>query len=119
MPNETISVEFKNEVAVVQVLERRIFLKVTAKFREEFIPLIEEGQDKIVVDLGKVSVMNSAGLGVLILAHDILSKRNGRMIISDLQPLMKEIFTRMKLDTLLEVRETTDAALEAFKASAG
>jgi anti-anti-sigma factor len=65
--------------------------------------------------LEKVSVMNSVGLGVLIGAHDQLSKKDRPFVITNLQPLMQDIFARMKLETVIAVRKTQSEGLEYLR----
>ncbi|MBN1347894.1 STAS domain-containing protein [candidate division KSB1 bacterium] len=111
---KTIKVHKKNSVTVVEVLERRIYLMVTEIFKEELLSVIEQGNHNLVIDLKNVAVMNSAGLGVLILSRDILTKKQGIIKLSNLQSLMHEIFSRMKLDTIFELYATPEDALASF-----
>lgn len=111
---KSIKLRQKDEVSIVEVLERRIYLTVTELFKEELLSIIEKGNHKIIVDLKNVAVMNSAGLGVLILARDILVKKKGVIKLASLQTLLNDIFTRMKLDTLFELYQTPEEALRSF-----
>lgn len=111
MDYRTIKVDFDKERAIVHVNEKRIYLGITDMFREDMLSALENDFNELVVNLEQVAVMNSAGLGVLIMAQDIIKKRNGRIKLTNLQPLMQEIFSRMKLDTLFEMYDTMDEAL--------
>ena len=111
---KTIKVTEKNGVTIVEILERRIYLTVTEIFKEELLSIIEQGKYKIILNLKNVAVMNSAGLGVVILSRDILTKKNGAIKLTNLQPLLQDIFSRMKLDTLFELYPTPEDALKTF-----
>ncbi len=116
MSTTTIQTELRENLLLVKIVERRIFLKVGEKFREEFIPLTERECKAMLVDCGNVEVMNSSGLGVLILARDILDKRGIPIYIYGLNQLMNDIFLRMRLDLLFTLCESeTDALLRAGK----
>lgn len=106
-----MKVQFDGKKAIAVVLEKRIYLGITDVFRDEMLSLLEEDFEQLIIDLSHVAVMNSAGLGVLIMAQDTIKKRNGRIILIKLQPLMQEIFARMRLDTLFESYDTLDEAL--------
>jgi len=111
MEKSTLSVEKINDITIIHVLERRIFLQVTDRFREELLSEIDKGLKYLVIDLSKVSVMNSTGIGVLLQVRDKFVKSSGRLIISGLQPIMQDIFTRMKLDSFFEIYNDQNEAL--------
>jgi len=103
MEKNTLSVEKIGDITIIHVLERRIFLQVTDRFREELLSEVDKGLKYLVIDLSKVSVMNSAGLGVLLQVRDKFVKSFGHLILAGLQPIIQDIFTRMKLDSFFEI----------------
>lgn len=111
MDFKTIQVQFDGLKAIVTVLEKRIYLGVTDIFREEMLSILERDLQELIIDLRHVAVMNSAGLGVLIMAQDSIKKRSGRIKLSNLQPLMQDIVARMRLDTLFETYDTVEEAI--------
>ncbi len=111
MDFKTMKVQFDGTKAIAVVLEKRIYLGITDVFRDEMLSLLDQELYQLVIDLSHVAVMNSAGLGVLIMAQDTIKKRNGRIKLTNLQPLMQEIFARMRLDTLFEMFDTLEEAV--------
>jgi anti-sigma B factor antagonist len=111
MDFKTIEVDFKEDKVIVTVIEKRIYLGITDMFREDMLSVLDSQFEELVINLEHVAVMNSAGLGVLIMAQDTVKKRNGRIKLTNLQPLMRDIFSRMRLDTLFETYETLEQAL--------
>lgn len=111
MDFKTIKVDFEKNRAIVTVTEKRIYLGITDLFREDMLSVLENDINELVVNLEHVAVMNSAGLGVLIMAQDTMKKRNGRIKLVNLQSLMQDIFARMRLDTLFEIFDSMVAAL--------
>lgn len=103
----------KNDFKIVEIVEKRVYLTVTEILKEELVSFIEQGNTKLIIDLNRVVVMNSAGLGVLILVRDLMKKRNGVVKLVNLQPLLADIFNRMKLNILFDVFDSIDAALKA------
>lgn len=112
MDFKTIEVKEEQDKLLVKVLEKRIYLGITDLFREEVQTLLAEDINEIIFDLGKVSVMNSSGLGVLIMVRDAITKRGGVVKLANLQNLMQEIFTRMRLDTLFPIYSNVEEALK-------
>jgi anti-sigma B factor antagonist len=103
----------KNDYKVVEIVEKRVYLTVTEILKEELVSFIEQGNNKLIIDLNRVVVMNSAGLGVLILVRDMMQKRGGVVKLVNLQPLLADIFNRMKLNILFEVFDSIETALAA------
>ena len=103
MAFQTIEVKEETNRLLVKVLEKRIYLGVTDIFSEELSQVLDRDFETLYIDLGNVNVMNSSGLGVLIHARDELIKKDKNIKLVHLQPLMQDIFTRMRLDTLFEI----------------
>jgi len=111
MDFKTLNVNVEEAKVIVTVGEKRIYLGITDLFREDMLSVLELDSKELIINLEHVAVMNSAGLGVLIMAQDTIKKRNGRIKLTNLQPLMQDIFARMRLDTLFETYETLEEAL--------
>lgn len=109
----TLSLRHSDETTIVEVLSRRIYLKVVEEFREELNDILKNTSGALLLDLGKVSVMNSAGLGVIIAAQDYMQKNQRPFVVANLQPLMQEIFNRMQLGTLITTTSSvTDGLMQ-------
>jgi len=115
IPFQTISVETHDKIMIVHVLERRIFLKVAESFRAEFTRAIDPLPEKLIIDLSMVNVMNSSGLGVLILVRDLLEKKQGKLLLCGLHPVMREVFARMHLDAYFTSTADMASALEIMR----
>jgi len=103
MSFQTIAVTEKDKNLIITILEKRIYLGVTDIFAEEINKALANEFEKVIIDLKEVSVMNSTGIGVLIKTRDELLKRNKQVELINLQPLMMDIFSRMRLDILFEI----------------
>jgi len=105
MPFQTISIKKEQTQLLIKILEKRIYLGVTDIFAEEISEVLDDDVTTFVIDLQDVSVMNSSGIGVLIKTRDEITKKGKKIKLINLQPLMNDIFTRMRLDTLFEIEE--------------
>ena len=111
MDFKTLKADFEKDRAIVTIQEKRIYLGITDLFRDDMLSVLDQDFNELVVNLEHVAVMNSAGLGVLIMAQDTIKKRGGTIKLTNLQPLMLDIFSRMRLDTLFEMYDTIDEAI--------
>ncbi|MBC8185641.1 STAS domain-containing protein [candidate division KSB1 bacterium] len=112
MDLKTLTIKKSDNRIIVNITEKRIYLGITDIFREEMISVVENTYDEMIINLENVAVMNSAGLGVLIMARDKIKKINGRIKLTNLQPLMQDIFSRMRLDTLFEIYANVEEACD-------
>jgi anti-sigma B factor antagonist len=109
---ETFAVQHQKDFAVIAIREKRIYMQLAEKFKEEISDFLENGEQNIIIDLSDVSVMNSAALGVLIALQNDLENKKGKLSIVGLQPLMEEIFYRMRLELLFNIDYSVDTALQ-------
>lgn len=112
MDTAILQLDPRENALVIRLLESRIYQDVIPGFREQVLNVLDEGHTTIVFDLSRVDVMNSSGLGILIMLQDELDKRAGIMILSGLGPVMQQLFSQMKLETLFTVAKTESDALK-------
>jgi len=87
----------------------------TMKVREKVHSLIAEGINKVVIDLGDVSYINSAGLGCLISVHTSLLNAKGNLKLARIGKKVKSIFVITQLIKVFDTHETVDRAIASFK----
>jgi anti-sigma B factor antagonist len=116
MEEMVCTVHDEGGATVVRVIEKKLYQNTVVPFQKRMVSLIDAGKKKLVVNLSEVEVMNSSGLGVLILTWDRLSKEGGRLVIAGLCPMMEELFQRMRLDLLFTLAGTEDEALRLIGA---
>jgi anti-anti-sigma factor len=66
--------------------------------RTEIKTLIDEGIKDIVIDLGTVEIVDSMGIGLLISAHNSLTKMSGKMAVINASKDVLSLFKAMRLD---------------------
>lgn len=76
---------------------------VAADLRKELKNLVDSGKKKIEIDLLKVGIMDSMGLGLLIALHNSLKDKGGNIRVVNLSPELMELFKNMRLDRHFEV----------------
>lgn len=81
--------------------------------REALDRVISEGRVEIVVDLEKVTFMDSTGLGVLVGRLKAVRVQNGMLQIVCTQDRILKIFRITGLDKVFHLHETVEAATAA------
>ncbi|MEM9139068.1 MAG: STAS domain-containing protein [Pseudomonadota bacterium] len=65
----------------------------------------------MVVDLGQLEFITSAGLRALLLAQKTLTAAGARLVVTQIKGVVQEVFRISKFDAILSVAETTDEAV--------
>ncbi len=75
-----------------------------------------ESSSRVIVDLTQVNFMDSSALAVLVQGMKHCRQNNGDLYLSNLQDTVRTIFELTRLDKAIQIYDTTDEALNAFKA---
>ena len=73
--------------------------------RKAFNQIFDQGKRTIVLDLSGVQIINSYGIGKVLMCYKRLKAENGTLMVKPLQGFVKETFELLMLDKLLPVDE--------------
>ena len=94
-------------------LEGEIDLHVSPRVSASLGAIIEQKPQRVVVDLSKVSYIDSSGLAVLIEGMQNVEAYGGKFILAGIQDNVKPIFEIARLDQVFIIFPHVDAALAA------
>lgn len=94
-------------------LEGEIDLHVSPRVSASLGAMIEEKPSRVVVDLSKVTYIDSSGLAVLIEAMQNVEAYGGKFLLAGIQDNVKPIFEIARLDQVFLIFPHVDAALAA------
>ena len=83
-------------------------------FRNIFKNLISEGKKNIIVNLEKVSWINSTGLGILISGYTSVRKGGGDLILTNVGDRIESILYVTKLNLLFNTFDSEEEAINSF-----
>jgi anti-anti-sigma factor len=99
-------------------LEGDIDLHVSPVVRESLNAMIKKKPERIVIDLSRVTYIDSAGMAALILAMQEVEAYGGQFFLSSLQETIRSILEISRLDGIFRIFPDVDAALAASESSA-
>ena len=73
--------------------------------------------DRLVLDLSKLEYISSAGLRILMLAAKQTKAQGGKLVLANLQPIVKEIFEISRFTMVFDIAPTLADALARASAS--
>jgi anti-sigma B factor antagonist len=94
-------------------LEGEIDLHVSPRISEQLAEIIRPKPPVVVVDLSRVTYIDSSGLAVLIDAMQNVEEYGGHFALAGLQESVRSIFETARLDQVFAVYPHVDAALSA------
>ena len=104
-----------DNVAVVDVSGRITLGQETELLRETIQGLFGEGQTKILLNLGDVNFIDSAGIGELVSAFISARNRGGELKLLKLTRRVRDVVQITKLYTVFDIRDDEAVAIKSFK----
>jgi anti-sigma B factor antagonist len=86
-------------------------------FRGIFKKLISEDKKKIIVNLEKVSWINSTGLGILISGYTTIRRANGDLVLIHVSDRIESILYVTKLNLLFKTFDNEEDAVKSLSES--
>ncbi|MFP4527070.1 MAG: STAS domain-containing protein [Candidatus Kapaibacterium sp.] len=87
----------------------------TDQLRDSLRNIAEKKQNNLIINLDKVTYLNSTALGVLISAHANFAKRDGKIILCNVSKSIENIFVITKLSLVFSITDTLDEAIEEIQ----
>ena len=103
------------EIAVMEPHGSLIGGDETDEVKTKAHDLIEQGNKKLVIDLGAVSYINSTGIGALVAVHAMYEKAKGTVKLCNMAKSVQNVFVITKLTGVFDVEETREQAVKNFK----
>ncbi|MBN1465038.1 STAS domain-containing protein [candidate division KSB1 bacterium] len=109
-----IKEEMKAGVSILEIKGKLMGGPETTEIHSRVKELVANGVKKVVIDLGKVSWMNSTGLGALMSSLTTMRNAQGDLKIARATDKVKSLFMVTKLITIFDSHDTVEDALQAF-----
>src|SRR6478736_4371215 len=103
----------RQDRANVLAIEGDIDLHVSPAVTESLNAMIKKKPERIVIDLSRVTYIDSSGIAVLILAMQEVEAYGGKFFLSGLQETLRSIFETSRLERVFRIFPDVDAALAA------
>ena len=108
----------EREVGAVTVLDLsgRITLgEGDTLLKDKLHSLLHQGKKNLLLNLGQVSYVDSAGLGALVSAYTTVTREGGTLRLVSITKKLQDLLTITKLLTVFETFDTEDEAMRSFR----
>ncbi len=93
-----------NGEAIIDITEDLDTEAAGEALRIAFNDLVEKNKKYITLDMSKVEIINSYGIGKILICYKKLKEEGGKLTILSSQGFVKEIFELLMLDKLVELK---------------
>jgi anti-sigma B factor antagonist len=101
-------------VVVLDVSGKLTLTDGSGRLKEQVSSLVSQGHKNIVLNLGHLTYMDSAGLGEMVACHSTATKNGGRVKLANTTSKLKDLLTITKLVTVFDTHESEAEAVSSF-----
>ena len=106
-------VEQQDDVTIVDV-EGQLIVGNRQELKQKMLDRLEDGDRKFVVDFSNTGYIDSSGLGVLVSLSKKIREQDGQLRLASLNEDLRTLFELTKLDTLFQIADSREEALEGL-----
>lgn len=107
-----VSTETEENMCVVTVHETRIDAAVALMFKEAMRRVIDETDTDVLLDLEKVTFVDSSGLGALVATYKLLTPTR-EFVLVGMTPAVVKVLELTRMDTIFRMYPTRADAVAA------
>ena len=107
-------VEKVDDVAVVTVPVDELEISSVDEFKVQLTEIMEESK-KLVLDMTRVSFVDSSGCGAIIFCLKRLEQSGGNLKLCGVSKSVATVFKLIRLNRICDILETREEAVAAFK----
>lgn len=101
-------------VTIIDLSGRLVAGDGIGRLTDKVTSLVFQGEKQIVLNVGELSYVDSAGLGEMISAHGVARKGGGTVKLANLGKRLKDLLVMTKLLNVFESHDTEAAAVASF-----
>lgn len=105
-----LEVQRERGVTVVAPTAPRLDAAVAPAFRQEVVRLVEGGDTRLVLDLDRLSFLDSSGLGAMVSILKALGQR-GTLVVCNVKGPVLALFQLTRMDKVFAIVPTREDAL--------
>jgi len=106
--------EQKNDKCMIIGITGRLDTTNYSLLEKKLMDLIDNREEKILVDCSKMDYVSSSGLRILLMALKKITMAKGKFVLCCLQENIREIFEISGFTNIFEIYATQEEALKVF-----
>ncbi len=103
----------EGEILVVDV-GGQLIVGNRQELKQRVLDELERGERRFLIDFAQTGYIDSSGLGVLVSLSKKIREQGGELRLANLNEDLKTLFELTKLDTLFQIADSRERALDSF-----
>jgi anti-sigma B factor antagonist len=109
-----LTTDHANGLAIVRVGETRLMYPLLSEFSNAVLALISEGEKRVLIDLAKVTYVDSATIGCFMDLYRQASAAGATLKLSGVQKRVETMLTMTGAQNFLELHPDEASAIRSF-----
>jgi anti-anti-sigma factor len=109
-----LTTDHANGLAIVRVGETRLMYPLLSEFSSAVVALINEGEKRVLIDLAKVTYVDSATIGCFMDLYRQASAAGATLKLSGVQKRVETMLTMTGAQNFLELHPDEASAIRSF-----
>lgn len=109
----------EDKTVIISFNDRSLNFYVTDSLKESLKETIQSkidaGFQHFILNLDNVKIIDSCGVGLIIVANNVTTSKNCKLYLSNIKPFIVKIFEIMRISKHLAIFDNEDGALQAIK----
>ena len=105
----------ERDIVIVELEGKVQIGETNRQLHEAIYELIAEGKNRVILNLEKVSAIDSSGLGEIVASFSTLVKAGGTLKLANIPARVTDIMTVTKLYTVFDVYDSEADAINSFE----
>jgi len=110
-----ITTEKKADGVLVIYLNGRLDAGTAGGLQQEISQLVQDGEERLLINFENLDYISSAGLRVLITTVKLLKSRQGKLVLSSMSSSIFEVLKISGFTAIFNICDTEEQALAAFE----
>ena len=102
------------DVTIVDVSGRMVVSDSPGRLKDKVSSLIFQGEKRIIINLEKVSYVDSGGLGEMVACHGSAVRAGGEVKLANVGKRINDLLVMTKLLTVFDAHDSEESAIKAF-----
>lgn len=101
-----------DDYTLIKLLVDKLDTNIAPILKSELVLIAGNGEKNIILDLSNAEYCDSSGLSAILIANRLCKSARGTFVLTGLQTAVDRLVSISKLDTVLNITNTVDDAIE-------
>lgn len=112
MDEKQFEVINNDNYTIISVLVEKLDTHIAPAVKSELVLIAGQGVKNIIIDLKQSRYCDSSGLSAILVANRLCKNANGIFVLTGLQTAVERLISISQLDTVLNITENVDKAVQ-------